>query len=938
MVGRPIFFSIAIMLVSFLPVFALGGIEGRMFHPLAWTKSFALAAVALLSVTLVPALCTWFIKGRLQSERENRLVRGVIEVYRPTLNWLLDRPAVIVWVVAVTFLVGLAPVGERALLLATLAVALVAGLALLGGWRGRVLYAGSLVLIALVAEQNMQPLGREFMPPLDEGMTMDMPITVPRASITQTADDVKARDMVLCRFPEVDMVVGKAGRAETPTDPAPLDMIETMVNLRPREQWPRRKLRPGDAEGQTAAVLEALLGRQVIHTPQDRAALLGEANGAALARFDAQMREAAYQRNRVFERELGARLTRLAVERLTAGRPELGLGLADLAALNAHAEHLAMDPTLEGVTGLADDVARLLSRRGAARSAADLLPSPGALERGWALAAAVLGGEAPGACAGVLAAVRAEHRRLWSAHLDKVNGELWERAAPLFTRLALEELLERSTIADSEVAARWAEVQRVRAEPPVRARGRAGHHHGAAASLPALDPIPELDAVQEEQSQAFRRGLLLWPKDRSDLVGFGGELDRAVQMPGWTNVWTMPIQNRVDMLSTGVNTDVGVRVLGRRLDDLVRASEEIAAVLRKLPGAADVVADPVRGKGYLEIHPDRDRSAALGVSVGAINDVVETALGGKVVTTTVEGRERHPVRVRFPRSWRADEESVRRLPVTRADGRTALPLAALAEVRVAEGPATIKGENGLLRNYVRLNVRGRDASAFVEEGRRAVAAAVELPPGVYVEWVGRFEHEARTRRTLLLIVPLVVGLIVVILYLTYRDLADAGLMLLAVPGAIAGGVLFQWLFGAKFSVTVWVGYIACFGMATSTGIIMLVYLREAVARAGGLEQMSLGQLREAVLDGAVQRLRPKLLTEGVTILGLAPLLWATGPGSEVLRPMVVPVLGGLLVADEVIDLFLPVLFYGVRARRWRRLHSTGAGGCGPPGDILPGLS
>src|SRR5262249_9371063 len=233
-------------------------------------------------------------------------------------------------------------------------------------------------------------------------------------------------------------------------------------------------------------------------------------------------------------------------------------------------------------------------------------------------------------------------------HLGQVNNELWERAAPLFTRLALEELLDRGTIADADLAGRWADLQRLRAEPPTPARTvrkAGGHHHGTSAALPIIDPIPELDRVQEGQSKAFRRGLLLWPKERSDLVGFGGELDRAMQMPGWTNVWTMPIQNRVDMLSTGVNTDIGVRVLGRRLDDVVRASEEIAAVLRKLPGAADVVADPVRGKGYLEIHPDRDRSAALGVSVGAINDVVETALGGKVVTTTVEGRERHPVRV-----------------------------------------------------------------------------------------------------------------------------------------------------------------------------------------------------------------------------------------------------------------------------------------------------
>jgi Cu(I)/Ag(I) efflux system membrane protein CusA/SilA len=250
---------------------------------------------------------------------------------------------------------------------------------------------------------------------------------------------------------------------------------------------------------------------------------------------------------------------------------------------------------------------------------------------------------------------------------------------------------------------------------------------------------------------------------------------------------------------------------------------------------------------------------------------------------------------------------------------TQIPLAEVTDVQVVEGPASIKSENGLLRNYVRLNVRGRSAAAFVDEARQVVASEVRLPPGVYLEWTGQFEHELHARRTLLLIGPLVFGLILLVLYLTYHDLADAILMLLAVPGAMAGGVFFQWLFGTPFSVTVWVGYVACFGMATATGIIMLVYLREAVAKAGGLEKLTLEQLRQAVLDGAVHRLRPKLLTEGATILSLVPLLWATGTGAEVIKPMVLPVLGGLLIADEVIDLFLPVLFYWERQRRWRRL-------------------
>ncbi len=446
-----------------------------------------------------------------------------------------------------------------------------------------------------------------------------------------------------------------------------------------------------------------------------------------------------------------------------------------------------------------------------------------------------------------------------------------------------------------------------------------------------------LDAVQDTLSKRFSRRLMLWKADRTSLAAFGGELDWAVSMPGWTNVWTMPIQNRVDMLSTGVNTPIGIRVLGRNLDDVIRGSEEVARLVKPLRGAADVVADPIRGKPYIEIRIDRAAAAALGVSVGEINDVIETALAGKVVGSTVEGRERHPIVVRCGRRWREDEESIRNLPVTargRSDGpgeragsgsiSKQVPLGEVAKVEVVLGPATIKSENGLLRNYVRMNSSGRDAADLVAEARQVVAKAAregKLPAGVFIEFTGQFEHTVRARRTLLLVVPIVVALIFLILYLTYHDLADAVLMVLAVPGAIAGGLFFQWLLGLKLSVTVWVGYIACFGMATSTGIIMLVYLREAIAKGGGLERMSLRELRAAVLAGAVQRLRPKLLTEGTVVLGLAPLLWASGVASEIIRPMAAPVLGGILVADEVIDLFLPVLFYWVRRRRWQRLHA-----------------
>lgn len=932
-VGRPLFFSVLIMLLSFLPVFALSGLEGKMFHPFAFTKSFALLGVALLAITLVPAMCTVFVRGRLRSEEQVGLVRGLMRVYRPVLAWLLDRPALIVWIVGLTFVLGTAPLSYRPLLGGVVAAAAIACVWTANRRATKVVAAATLVIAGLVAGRFMAPLPREFITPLDEGMVMDMPITVPRMSATQAADDLKARDMIFWRFPEVDMVVGKAGRAETATDPAPLDMIETMIGFRPREFWPRRVLRPADAERQAHAVVDALAARKLIFVASDAARhqLADAAGMEAMPLFDAQMREAAYQRNKEFERDLGRRLGRFAVERLVVMLEENGslsgtigeAGIAPLvdALIARHVGHLAMQPTPEAVASLARDVVRKLTELGAVTPGSDpLRPRRTLARRGFDVVNRLLGGEDPTLIDDLFGAIRSEHRRRWRDHVDRLNADLRPRGAGVYTRLVLEAVLMRATIADERVRNAMGDWHKVRTAVAAPSRKQSiGQHHqhgGSHELLPFLEPVPELSAVQSELTERLERDLLLWPRERSELISFGGELDRAMQMPGWTNVWTTPIQNRVDMLYTGVNTAVGVRVLGRRLEDVVRASEDIAAVLKKVPGAADVIADPVRGKGYLEIIPDRTKAARLGVDVADIMAVTEIALGGQVVTTTVEGRERHPVRVRFARPFREDEESARDLPVPvrRPGGPAFVFLSEVATVHIADGPAAIRSENGLLRNYVRLNVRDREAEEFVAAAKEAVAANVDLPDGVHVEWTGQFEHTTRARATLWVAVPIVIALIFLILWWTYRDLADAVLMLLAVPGAIAGGLLLQWAFGSPLSVAAWVGYIACFGMATSTGIIMLVYLRKAVDDAAALG-LTPERLRTAVLDGAAKRLRPKLLTEATTLLSLAPLLLATGPGSEVLRPMVLPVLGGLLIADEVIDLFLPVLFYRIRLSR-----------------------
>jgi len=317
-------------------------------------------------------------------------------------------------------------------------------------------------------------------------------------------------------------------------------------------------------------------------------------------------------------------------------------------------------------------------------------------------------------------------------------------------------------------------------------------------------------------------------------------------------------------------------------------------------------------------------------------------MGGKAITTTVEGRRRFPVRVRYARDFWQTPEAIRRILVTgrrgpqpeqdmEPPGETAavppagdivqIPISAVADIRVVEGPSVIKSENGMLRSYVQLNVRDRDIVGFVEEAQAAVAVNVKLPPGFYIEWSGQFEHQVRARKTLQLIFPMVVLLIFVILLMTFQDVRDALLIILAVPGALVGGVIFQSLFGFNFSVAVWVGYIACFGMATQTGIVMLVYLHDAIRVRGGLAGIaSQAELTQAIITGAVHRLRPKLMTEGVAIIGLMPMLWAHGVGSEVMKPMAAPVLGGLLVADEVIDLLIPVVFNWYQCRRWHRLH------------------
>ncbi len=862
-VGRPIFFSVLITIVSFLPVFALSGMEGKMFHPLAWTKTFALVGVGLLSITLVPALIPVFLRGRIKSEEDSWLIRTMVSIFKPMLSWLMDRPTLVCWLFA----------------------------CILG--------------LGFVASTK---LGREFMPPLNEGSILDMPTTVPRASVLEASADLTARNAILRSFPEVWQVVGKAGRAETATDPAPLDMIETIVNLRDSSLWPKRHARFADIEAHVKRVREALVRAGVLK-PEALGSQGSDAAMSVATRLDDTLRERATLRLAQYRNELGLLLVNDLVHWLIDEADPKSLrravssqerrSLADTLA-KTYADRFATDVLRDDVSAVARELAQALEERGVLVEGKGLLGGPpSALERAERVVSDVLGVTVPTDAEHLTERLAARHDELVKRRVETLNWELFDLGAVGATNTALEETL------------------------------RLAREAGTLSSEPSAN---QLETLREGLRKEFARSTFLWRKSKSDLVK---EMDSAIQTPGWGNIFTQPIINRIDMLATGVRTQVGVKVFGTSLDQIQRVSQEVAAAVKEVRGAVDVVPDQIVGKPYIQIEIDREKAARYGVQIGDVQDVVEVAMGGKPLTMTVEGRERYPVRVRYARAFRDDLESLKKILVSargsmsregEADSPAQIPLEMLATIRVDEGPSMIKSENGALRAYVQLNVRDRDVVGFVEEARRVVSEKVALPQGSYLEWSGQFEHQERARKTLQLVFPAVIGLIVLILYLTYKSWADAFLMLISVAGALAGGAMFQWLFGFPFSVAVWVGYIACFGMATETGIVMLVYLREAIAERGGLEGIrSMAELREAILEGAIHRLRPKLLTEGTTIIAIAPMLWASGVGAEVIRPMAAPVLGGLLIADEVIDVFLPVLYFAMQKYRWRRVHGLRAG-------------
>jgi len=595
-VGGALFTSLLIVTVSFLPVFALENQEGRLFKPLAWTKTLALATSAMLSITLIPALMVWFVRGKMLPESKNPINRGLVAAYRPVMRALLKRPLAVV-----------------------------------------------IVSIGLTASAlwPYQHMGSEFMPPLNEGDLLYMPTTPPGLSITKAKELLQQTDKLIALHPQVDTVLGKIGRADTATDPAPLTMIETTITLTDPATWPAGK-----------------------------------------------------------------------------------------------------------------------------------------------------------------------------------------------------------TIRDI---------------------------------------ITELDA--------------------------------SVQFPGVTNAWTMPIRTRIDMLATGIKTPVGVKLLGSDLAELAPLAEQLEGVLKTVPGTSSVFAERVMGGHYIDIDVRRDDAARYGLNVQDVMDVVSSAVGGMNITWTVEGLERYPVNMRYPRALRSDPEALAHVAVPTPMGHY-VPLAQVADISLAEGPPAIKSEDARQTAWVYVDLETSDVGGYVERAKQVVSAEVDLPPGVSLEWSGQYEYMERANERLSVIVPLTLGLIVILLYAHFRSLGETLMVMLTLPVALTGGVWLMWANGFNFSVAVAVGFIALAGLAAETGVVMIVYLRHAVdARRAAGNLKTRADVAAAVLEGAVERVRPKIMTVATTTIGLLPIMWSHETGTRIMKRVAAPMVGGM-VSSVLLTLFvLPALYMMWAVRR-----------------------
>jgi copper/silver efflux system protein len=595
-VGPALFFSLLIITLSFIPVFTLEAQEGRLFGPLAFTKTYAMAAAAGLSVTLIPVLMGYWIRGRIPDEQKNPLTRGLIAVYRPALEWVLRWP--------------MATLGIAVLLLATTA------------W-------------------PLMNLGGEFLPPLDEGDLLYMPSALPGLSAQKASELLQLTNRMIKTVPEVARVFGKAGRAETATDPAPLEMFETTIQLKPREQW------------------------------------------------------------------------------------------------------------------------------------------------------------------------------------------------------------------------------------------RAG-----------MTPEKLVD-----------------------------ELDRAVKVPGLSNIWVPPIRNRIDMLATGIKSPIGVKVTGGELAAIDRVAARIEQVAKGVPGVSSALAERLTGGRYVDVQIDRAAAARYGLNIADVQALIAGAVGGENVTETIEDRARFPVNLRYPREWRDTPQRLAELPILTAMGQQ-ITLGSVAKVSISDGPPMLKSENARPSGWVYVDVRGRDLAAVANDLRRTVATEVKLEPGMSVAYSGQFEFLERANARLKLVVPATLLIIFVLLYLTFSRFDEALLIMATLPFALTGGVWFLYLMGYHLSVATGVGFIALAGVAAEFGVVMLLYLKHALQdrlAAGAVASREV--LEDAIREGAVLRVRPKAMTVAVILAGLVPIVWGSGTGSEVMSRIAAPMLGGMITAPLLSLFVIPAAYRLMRRRR-----------------------
>jgi Cu(I)/Ag(I) efflux system membrane protein CusA/SilA len=396
------------------------------------------------------------------------------------------------------------------------------------------------------------------------------------------------------------------------------------------------------------------------------------------------------------------------------------------------------------------------------------------------------------------------------------------------------------------------------------------------------------------------------------------DMDSQLQFPGFPNVWTQPIRNRLDMLLTGIKTPVGIKVLGPDLTEIQRIGSEIERIVQHIPGTRSVYAERVAQGYFTDIRIDREAIARYGLLVGDVQDVIESAIGGQNITRTIEGRERYPVNVRYERGLRDNLPDLQRVLV-KAPGGAQVPLGQLAEITLTPGPAMIRDENGQLAGYIYIDTATSDIGGYVDRAKLAISQALKLPAGYTLLWTGQYEFQVRARQRLRVLIPLVFFIIFMLLYMTFHSVSEATIVMLSVVYAMTGGVILQWLLGYNFSVAVWVGYIALYGVAVQTGVVMVVYLHEALDRRlqqGG--EITERDIREATIAGSVLRLRPKLMTVSVVMAGLVPILWGTGVGSDIMKPIAAPIVGGMVTSTVHVLIITPVIFYLMKTRALRR--------------------